>query len=862
VTVIELESDEVVNLLPYEAPPTSCIEADEADTIIESEIPFADQWAFLNTEGADILVPNFGAAGVDYHAFGVQNDFITLPSGATAWQLNPDVIDYISIPRGVNVDNVTAVTFEWLFRLNGAGGNNAGRLWSKGQTHNGSFDIYIDDINGCVVIQRGTINNELDVWQTDNGTINIGVYYSLQITWACGIQAGGSAPTVTINNVSKQVNHTNVANPLLWADDSYNAAFIGNTITGQYGLNATMVVFRYFLSIKTPHQLTTEYLADAWRTSDPRNGAVTVNNAPQPSSDPIMTLEKNISNVYAQSDFSTVVTELTARGVGQKPSELKFNNPNWYPPTQALQLMKTNSKSAFFKLPEYYQVYAGYTGDGQALPGTVTIGTGYGTYLSYAPTLQADVEGILKDNPAPPLPPAPYCGWAIGQGNMAGAGITFTTPSAGLRVSDIDFLLYYEPRGSTSSGTNPTQFLVGIYTATKVTLNKNQPEQYSYWTPYQGPIIWYIGDLSMFTPNEWGWYSFPMQSALLPGDKPIAAVISVYPTTGANWNGAFLWVAHTEQYTGTTQPNDNGVGGCMAANPAYSAGSNPNNWIGWPGYYEIEYNGISYYIEYPAMKINIITHDITPDFSQSNDNDNPGRNMKLALSNYNPNDTYYIHFQQAEYIIDWDAYAKFGKVEGTYKNDSLASQQALFNAASQYLSTISQPTFTISISAIDLFDIDPQKNWAEELSIGTTVRVIDPSIPLDFQCIITKITKNNLEQPHDIQIELNNLYTTAARSMANIHATAQTYPKYLSGQTVAAPYATAMYADSNNPATLYFEIKEGATLVPACTVSINPQPAQVVEPINTTTNALGAITNDPDVYIPSTFSMKIDGRQV
>jgi hypothetical protein len=190
-----------------------------------------------------------------------------------------------------------------------------------------------------------------------------------------------------------------------------------------------------------------------------------------------------------------------------------------------------------------------------------------------------------------------------------------------------------------------------------------------------------------------------------------------------------------------------------------------------------------------------------------------------------------------------------GKVEGTYKSDTLSSHDALFNAGANYLSTVSNPTYTISLSALDLYDLDPQKNWAEELRLGTTVMVLDAELNIQEQCLVTKITKDNLEQPHDIQIELNSLYATAARSMANINQSSITYPKYLSGQTVSAPYIMSGACTDTTPASLYFEIKEGSTLVPSVTISINPTPYQVATSTGVTS----------DTSTSTAFKMKIDG---
>ena len=708
-STISVESDEIAVLLPYEQIPFSSIEADETTTIIIDEVTLPESWVLeeAGVGGVDTLVPNFGAAGTDYHAVGAQNDFISLPSGASAWQLNSETdSNYIAIPRGVSIDNITQTTFEWLFILNGYSGNNAGRLWSKRQTHDGSFDVYVDDINGRIVVQRGTILNELDIWITQNNVLNISQWCNLQITWNSGSSSGGDAPTITINDTSQTVIHSNVANAALWADDSDDDAYIGNVIGGGYNLNATIAVFRHYQSLKTPSQLKTDYLADVWRTSNRLTGPVTVSSGPSNDPDPILALEKDISNIYAQTDFSTVVTQAEPRGIGQKPAELRFDNPNYYPSAQTLKLYATDSNMAYFRLPGNYNVYNGYTTAGKPLPSTMLVGTGLKTSGEIYPTLQANTATDYSGFP----PPQPYDGMPIGQNSLAGHAIVFYVDAA-TRFTDANFLLYKKP--AATAGQKPHQFLVGLYSVIDVK---------GAYLPYQGPLVWYIGDFDQITPNAWAWYSFPMQQALL---KPgyYALVISVYPTTGANWEGDILWVGF--QMTHTMDPPTPYPGmWASALNPAYSAGSNYKNWGSSAGFPD-------QYIERPAFILNQITTNLTSIFQQSND-PTPGLQVKMPIKNYSPNTQYYIHYLQAPWVVEWDAYQAVGKVEGTFKSDTLSSHDALFNAACNYLDGVSTPLFTISLSALDLYELDPQKNWGEELRLGTTVMILDPELNLQF----------------------------------------------------------------------------------------------------------------------------------
>ena len=88
--------------------------------------------------------------------------------------------------------------------------------------------------------------------------------------------------------------------------------------------------------------------------------------------------------------------------------------------------------------------------------------------------------------------------------------------------------------------------------------------------------------------------------------------------------------------------------------------------------------------------------------------------------------------------------------------------------------------------------------------------------------------------------------------MANINQASIAYPKYLSGQTVSAPYIMSAACDEDTAAMLYFEIKEGSTLVPSVSLSLNPTPYQT-----STSTGISA-----DSTLSTTFKIKIDGTVI
>ena len=175
------------------------------------------------------------------------------------------------------------------------------------------------------------------------------------------------------------------------------------------------------------------------------------------------------------------------------------------------------------------------------------------------------------------------------------------------------------------------------------------------------------------------------------------------------------------------------------------------------------------------------------------------------------------------YLINWDAYKKYGKYEGTLKDDTITTQAGLMAAGGQYLASVSEPSMTISLGAVDLYAIDPEKNWAEELTVGGEVRVIDDVIGLDEECIITKIDKTDLTQPHTIDtLTLNNVHINAQKLLAQIATREKKIHGYMQGQTVESPQVMAQAGDASTPVYMALSIRDVTTLTHGVKLSILP----------------------------------------
>jgi hypothetical protein len=229
-----------------------------------------------------------------------------------------------------------------------------------------------------------------------------------------------------------------------------------------------------------------------------------------------------------------------------------------------------------------------------------------------------------------------------------------------------------------------------------------------------------------------------------------------------------------------------------------------------------------------ANQIRVIDTDVTSSFYQAY-NDYPGR---FVMSPQNQQETiapngwsayqWVFHYQHAPYIINWPAYEQYGKWEGTFKDDSLTTQAALLAAGSQHLGVVSQPVETISLSAVDLYDLDPTTYADDELTYGGTVRIIDDVLGIDETCIITKIAKTDLTQPHVIDtLTLNNVHLSASKLMAQLSKGVQRYPKYVPGATVETPYTTTGSVSSDSPAEMTFYIRDATTLTHSVRLTID-----------------------------------------
>jgi hypothetical protein len=288
-----------------------------------------------------------------------------------------------------------------------------------------------------------------------------------------------------------------------------------------------------------------------------------------------------------------------------------------------------------------------------------------------------------------------------------------------------------------------------------------------------------------------------------------AIVVMPYPTSNKQWSDTdYLSFGLSAATSQTGQSNYAAV--CHN-------GVTPKNWVS-PAQFMYTPTGDASQL---AFQLRTYAADVTTQFKQS-DGRYPGREVKLPMADYDPSAIYPIYYAHTPYLISWDAYEQYGLYEGPYKDDTLTTQTALLQAGAQYIQSMSQPSMTISLGASDLYDLDPVANWTEELYVGAPVMVIDDVLNLQQQCVITKIDKQDLTQPHAIDtLTLNNVHLSAQKLLAQLAKTHQKVRNYQQGQTVETPYTTSGSVSSGSPAEMTFYIRDATTLTHSVRLTID-----------------------------------------
>ena len=519
----------------------------------------------------------------------------------------------------------------------------------------------------------------------------------------------------------------------------------------------------------------------------------------------LMGVGKNLNGLDLKYDYQGLCTKCYLRGSGSGDSEMGLDNPQYWPAEQNIVLDHETAGAAYFRLPNPYSVYNGFTGDGQHLP------PGFAVYKDTYNVYDLSTGLHMPSKPLEAMPPAVAIP-SSGVAQMFYMSGTWAISSVSLYLQR---MLSDDSANPPPQWTTQPRFIVAMYSAIG-SLALPGFQSAGLHVPYQGPQTWCYGNLLSIDSSAPAWYEFPLQVQPNTWTGWVAIVIMPYPTSNKQWGYTdYLGVGESKSLQGTSTNSYalqeiNGV--------------SQKNWaMGWT------LDDVTKpYGDQLAIKIRGVETNVTSSFYQAY-NDYPGR---FIMSPQNQQETiapngwsayqWVFHYQHAPYIVNWPAYEQYGKWEGTFKDDSLTTQAALLAAGSQHLTTVSQPVETISLSAVDLYDLDPTTYADDELTYGGTVRIIDDVLGIDETCIITKIAKTDLTQPHVIDtLTLNNVHLSASKLMAQLSKNAQRYPKYVPGATVETPYTTTGSVSSDSPAEMTFYIRDATTLTHSVRLTID-----------------------------------------
>jgi len=668
----------------------------------------------------------------------------------------------------------------------------------------------------------------------EDGTGNANVITNESGSWQ-GTSLGGSlnaqpaiiAPSTLeldayINQNTQLYTNTSTDDGNTWGDWTIDGDFniyLGNNKAQTNNLNCSLALYREHSSALSADQLSNNYNSDQWILYGSYNPSGFHTDQP-----PIITIGKNATGVDVQSDYSSIITKLYPRGAGSAPGELTLNSPPYFQPMVRLKNPTIVDQYVYFSVEpdNEYVSYNNFEMGVSPRSAGMLIGRGrkqLGAYTDWIPVANGLAADAMQENPSDPNRydlPAWVGGWSntTGTWNYAAAQM-FNIPQGGAQITDISLLLWrYDPSKNPVKGlVNQTdlleytrlieqtggaiKFCVGIYNSVK-------QDKRGVLEPYQGPLLWYVGDFFSIASDNFRWYNFPLQGAWL-ATGTYWVVMSLYPSSVAfsDYSGSLEWGGIWRK----TNPG-------FSAAALTSAGIKHNAWevyTGPPatGYYNLD------------TIINEINTDVTDQFFFVDE-----KTIGIIASNYIPTDEYYVAYPLAPWLSNQDAIDKYGMIEGTYKDDTATSQDALLKSGTQYLTKVSQPILSWSVGVVDLYDLNPTINWSEELKLGTNVLVMDEKLGVNELCMISKLQKTNLDTPHDIQLTLDAIYKNTPRLLAETMGDLQDKPKYEGGQVVATPYTLTTQADTNNPAWFEFEIRPSTTRVHSVEFSLNSQPFQ------------------------------------
>jgi hypothetical protein len=226
------------------------------------------------------IISNNSSAQIDAHAY--SNNFMTLKSGATAWDFIEGGDDRLEAAYAMEIANLSSYTIESCVYIGtqtttGSGYDGA-RIFSKEQDY-GAFELIYDATYQRLMYVRGTDDENLDAWVTDDNSVPENDWYYIQL-----IRDGTTGPddelppNIIVDDVVLNLTQFSVATGW-WSNDFVNDLYIGNDSTLTHPFIGKLSLFRIY-NYAILDSLSS-FLHDGWRR-DPTTAQISFDLFPMP----------------------------------------------------------------------------------------------------------------------------------------------------------------------------------------------------------------------------------------------------------------------------------------------------------------------------------------------------------------------------------------------------------------------------------------------------------------------------------------------------------------------------------------------------------------------------------------------------
>jgi len=226
------------------------------------------------------IISNNSSAQIDAHAH--MNNFMTLKSGATAWDFIEGGDDRIQAAYAMEIANLSSYTIESCIYIGtqtttGSGYDGA-RIFSKEQVY-GAFELIYDATYQRLMYVRGTDDKNVDAWVTADNTVPENDWYYIQLTRDGTTGPDDELPpNIIVDNVVLNLTQFSVATGM-WDNDFLNDLYIGNDSTLAHPFIGKLSLFRIY-NYAILDSLSS-FLHDGWRR-DPTTAQITLDSFPTP----------------------------------------------------------------------------------------------------------------------------------------------------------------------------------------------------------------------------------------------------------------------------------------------------------------------------------------------------------------------------------------------------------------------------------------------------------------------------------------------------------------------------------------------------------------------------------------------------